>query len=77
MGYDWYEDTGLRRRQDIREKEYPKYLSLIHFANIEAYEIFAKSPELATMQKSMRSVFPGGLNYKWDAQYQLIKSWRK
>lgn len=77
MGYDWYEDTGLRRRQDIKELEYPKYLSIIYFENIESYEAYEKSPELIALQKSMRSVFPRVLNYKWHVQYQLVKSWRK
>jgi heme-degrading monooxygenase HmoA len=77
LGYDWYEDTGLRRRQDIRELEYPKYLSIIYFENIESYEAYEKSPELAALQKSMRNVFPRGLNLKWHVQYQLEKSWRK
>jgi len=77
MGYDWYEDTGLRRRQDIRDTEYPKYLSIIYFENFEAYENYEKSPELVALQKSMRSVFPHGLNLKWQVQYQVVKSWRK
>lgn len=76
MGYDWYEDTGLRRRH-TRESEYPKYLSIVYFENMKAYESFAKSAELAAFQKAMRSVFPFGLNYKWYVQYQLTKSWRK
>jgi hypothetical protein len=76
-GYDWYEDTGLRRRNDVRESEYPKYFSAIYFENIKACEDFQKSAELAAFQKSMRSVFPRGLNLKWYVQYQLVKSWRK
>lgn len=76
-GYDWCEDTGLRRRNDIRESEYPKYLSIIYFENLKAYEDYEKSPELVALQKSMRSVFPRGLNLKWHVQYHLEKSWRK
>jgi len=77
LGYDWYEDTGLRRRQELRELEYPRYLSIIYFENLKAYEDFIKSPELAALQKSMRNVFPRGLNLKWHVQYQLEKSWKK
>jgi heme-degrading monooxygenase HmoA len=77
LGYDWYEDTGLRRRQDIRETKYPKYLSIIYFENLKAYEDYEKSSEFVALQKSMRSVFPHGLNYKWHVQYQLMKSFRK
>jgi hypothetical protein len=76
-GYDWYQDTGRRRRQDTRETEYPPYLSIIYFENIKAYENYAESPELAAVNKSMRSVFPRGLNFQWLVQYQLVKSWSK
>lgn len=76
-GYDFYEDTGLRRRQDARELKNPKYLSIIYFESMKAYEDFIKSPELAGFHKAMRSVFPRGLKYEWYVQYQLIQSRRK
>jgi len=76
-GYDWYRDTGLRRREFNRENEYPKYLSILYFENIEAFGGFTESRELAAFLKAMRVVFPRGLNYKWYVQYQLVKSWRK
>lgn len=77
VGYDWYEDSGLRRRQEAREHEYPKYLSIIYFETLIAYDSFMKSAELAGFLRTMRSIFPRGLNYKWHVQYQLIKSFRK
>jgi heme-degrading monooxygenase HmoA len=77
MGYDWYEDTKLRRTKEIRELNYPEYLSIIYFENLKAFEDFEKSPELVALQKSMRSVFPRGLNLQWHVQYELIKSFRK
>jgi hypothetical protein len=77
MGYDWYQDSGQRRTMGQRESEYPKYLSIIYFENIKAYDDFEKSPELVALQKSMRRVFPRGLKYEWYVQYQLVKSFRK
>jgi heme-degrading monooxygenase HmoA len=74
--YDWYKDTGLRTL-DGKRWEYPEYLSIIYFENLEAYQDFVKSPELAGFQKSVRSVIPYRLNYMWYVQYQLVKSWRK
>jgi hypothetical protein len=74
--YDWYQDTGLRTR-DGGGFEYPEYLSIIYFENLKAYEDFAKSPELAGFQKSIRSVIPSRLEYIWHVQYQLEKSFRK
>lgn len=65
-GYDWYKDTNLRRTPDaVREHEYSKYLSIIYFENIQAFDNFVESPELAAFLKMMGSVFPHGLNYKW------------
>jgi hypothetical protein len=79
IGYDQYEDTGLRRegREYIQELEYPKYLSIIYFENLKAFEDFEKSPELAGFQKVMRSVLPRRLKYEWHVQYQLVGSLRK
>jgi hypothetical protein len=75
-GYDWYRFLRLGL-VDAKEDEYPKYLSLIYFENIPAFDNFVKSPELAAFLKMLGSVFPRGLNYKWYVQYQLTKSWRK
>jgi hypothetical protein len=75
--YDYFKHIGFGYRSDIRETEYPAYLSLIYFADLPAFENYEKSPELVTFRKTLRNVFPRGLNYKWDVQYQLTKSWRK
>jgi hypothetical protein len=76
-GCDWYEYTKLHRIKEIRELNYPEYLSIIYFENLKAFDDFEKSPELVALQKSMRSVFPRGLNLQWHVQYELIKSFRK
>ena len=32
-GYDWYKDTGLHGNRDLREDDYPKFLSVIYFTD--------------------------------------------
>ena len=75
--YDWFKDTGRRRRTFTRESEYPPYLFILYFNDIKSFESFTKSPELTAFNQALRTVFPYGLNYKWYVQYQLTKSWRK
>lgn len=43
----------------------------------ELNELDNLSRELVIFQKFLKTVFPRGLIYKWDVQYQLAKSWRK
>jgi heme-degrading monooxygenase HmoA len=76
-GYDYLKDTGVRYPTELRESEYPTYLSVVYFENLEAFENYEKSSELATLRKNLRNIFPQGLNYKWFVQYQLVQSWRK
>jgi heme-degrading monooxygenase HmoA len=76
-GYDWYKYETSRKESDVREREYPKYLSIIYFENTQAFDGFVKSPEAEAFFKMMRSVFPRGLKYEWYAQYQLVKSFRR
>jgi hypothetical protein len=75
--YDWFKDTGRRRRTFTRESEYPPYLSIMYFDDIKSFETYTKSASLIAFNKALRTVFPYGLNYKWYVQYQLVKSWRK
>jgi hypothetical protein len=77
VGYDCYEYSGLRLRDYIVETEYPRYLSIIYFENMNAYDNFVGSPEFTGFRKSMRTIFPRGLNIKWHVQYHLVKSLRK
>jgi len=76
-GYDCYKNAGLKGMYDEREWDFPPFLSILYFANIEAFENYTKSPELIAFQKSLRSVFPPGLNFIWYVQYQLVNSFRK
>jgi hypothetical protein len=57
--------------------EQPPYLLVVLFKNIEAYENYAKSKELAAFRAALKSEFSGNLELKWYVQYQLVKSWRK
>jgi hypothetical protein len=81
--YSWYrlinvESTGLPDYYKTkRAVEYPLYLSILHFENVSAYENYEKSIELAGFREAMKFPFPGGLDFKWYVQYQLVKSWRK
>jgi hypothetical protein len=78
-GYDWYQylGAGFGRSADTRVVNYPRYLSVLYFADIPAYDDFVNSQELASFLKAMRRVFPRGLDYRWYVQYQLTQSWRK
>jgi hypothetical protein len=77
IGYDWFVYTGLSRKENVREIEYPRYLSLVYFEDINGYEAFAQSAELGSFLKMMKKVFPLGLKYEWYVQYQLVRSYRK
>jgi hypothetical protein len=76
-GYDCYKHTGLKGISEVREWEYPPYLSIVYFENVEAFENYEKSRELVAYQKALRNVFPNGLNLRWYVEYQLVRSWRK
>ncbi len=80
--YSWYRSTHVELSElpaykTKRPVEYPPFLSILHFENIEAYENYEKSIELAGFRDAMRNILPGGLDFKWYVHYQLIKSFRK
>lgn len=78
VGYDWYQNIAeYNRKENLREVDYPKYLSMIYFEDLNPYDNFIKSPERESLEKSMRSIFPFGLKYEWHVQYQLFDSQRK
>ena len=76
-GYDYYKFTGIQVRSEVREPDYPAYLAVIYFENMQAFDKYERSPELTTFHKTMRNVFPRGVNYRWYVQYQLAFSLRK
>jgi hypothetical protein len=76
-GYDYYRFIGMRQGSNAREIDYPAYLSVIYFENLEAFTKYEKSPELVTFQRTLRNTFPRGFNYWWYIEYRLIWSQRK
>jgi hypothetical protein len=76
-GYDHYQFAGLGPAESNREFEYPPHFTFTHFENRLAFNRFETSPELTTCQKTLRSLFPNGLNYRWYVQYVLTASLRK
>lgn len=79
-------EYGLYRIVDVRLPEmyrvkdnsvHPRWLSILHFENMKAFEDYEKSRELAAMRGALRAPFPAGLDYKWYVQYELMRSWRK
>jgi hypothetical protein len=76
--YDFYKYIGISVNFDnLLLKEYPTYLSVIYFENIRDFENFEKSHELAVCKRTLRDIFPRGLEYQWYVQYELVQSWRK
>ena len=76
-GYDWYKYTGLQRSTEIRDHDYPPYLSIIYFDNLDSFEKFKKSQEQRAYQKALRMTFPLGIRYEWYVQYELTNSQRR
>jgi hypothetical protein len=78
QGYDYYKHIGIAvNYENLMEKEYPAYLSAIYFENIRDFENFEKSSELAICRKTLRNIFPSGLNYKWYVQCELARSLKR
>jgi hypothetical protein len=76
-GYDYYKYTQPVGTSNTRDQDYPAHLSLIYFENLKAFEKYETSPELSTFQKTLRAIFPLGLNYRWYVQYELKLSLRQ
>ena len=55
-----------------------KYLAVYEFGSKEAMEEFTQSPEFAEAIKDFDKKWKdGGFNSKWNASYELIKSWER
>ena len=67
--------TRLRRIGN--DPSYPKYLVIYEYDSQEDYEAYSKGPELAAALEEMNTSWPNneGLDFKWRAQYETIKSW--
>lgn len=74
-GYDYFK--FIRVLPTPLETDYPPYLSILYFENLEAFENFEQSPEQESFQSALRNILPLGLNYRWYVQYKLVGSLRK
>jgi hypothetical protein len=50
----------LAIRRDVGETKDSAYLSVLYFEDVQPFEDYEKSPELATFHKTRRNVFPHG-----------------
>jgi hypothetical protein len=69
--------TGLTVQRTKRPVEYPPRLSILTFDDMDVFENYEKSLELAAFKYALQAPFPPGLNYQWYVQYQLERSYRK
>jgi hypothetical protein len=69
-----FEQPEIQRPKD--PSVHPTYLSVLQFENLKAFENYEKSMELAAFREAMKIPFPGGLNFHWYVQYQLMGSWK-
>jgi hypothetical protein len=72
-----YEFTGLSVQKEAKEPNYPQSIAIIYFDNLEAYETFERSAELYIFRKAIKYEFPEGVSFRFNVQYQLLKSYRK
>jgi antibiotic biosynthesis monooxygenase (ABM) superfamily enzyme len=68
--------SRYRRLDDI--KGCSKYLAIYEFDNAEDMAAFSRSPEFAAAIKDFEKQWQGGgFERKWNATYELIKTWEK
>ena len=59
-------------------KDVPQYLAFYEFESKEALENLPKSPEFAVALEEMQDTWKdGGLDIKWMASYEPIKTWER
>jgi hypothetical protein len=81
--YSYYQQTGLAVRaseQYIGKRvvtEYPRYISVLLFENLKAFENYENSPELVAFKRAMSFEISNNIVPEWYVQYQLVRSWRK
>lgn len=67
-----------RYRLSGESKESSKYLVIYEFGSKEDMEAFPRSPEFGEAVKDFDEKWKdGGFERKWNASYELIKSWEK
>lgn len=75
--YDHYMVMNVDRGTTVPIKypDNPPYVSFFYFGNVDDYQQFKSSPELAVFRERIQSGFQGEV--RWSVGYQLVKSWRK
>ena len=53
------------------------YLALYEFRDQESLDAFQKSAELAAARDEMGQTWKNGIDIKWRAQYEPMKTWSK
>jgi hypothetical protein len=69
--------AGLNNYQITRTVKYPSILSIMTFDDIESFQKYESSLELAAYNGALQTLFPFSIKCQWYVQYQLVKSWRK
>lgn len=56
--------------------DYPKFLAIYEFENLQQYDKFIKSPEVALARKDIEKIFEEvDGKFLWRVQYEEIESW--
>jgi antibiotic biosynthesis monooxygenase (ABM) superfamily enzyme len=88
---DWYTSRhipmmfrfpGLKKASRYRRvssnQECSKYLAVYEFDSTEDLAAFSRSPEFAAAVADFEGKWQGGgFERKWDATYELIRTWEK
>jgi hypothetical protein len=73
-GYDLYKFIQIHNKSTtspLLANDYPAFISMLYFENLNAVDNYKKSRELAAFQKVMQADFSGALNTNWDVAYEL------
>jgi antibiotic biosynthesis monooxygenase (ABM) superfamily enzyme len=80
-GFAHYRFAEIERRETRlpgpKGVAYPEYLSIFKFDNLQAFDAFENSQELAAFRGAVEAGYANSLTPKWYVQYQLMKSLSK
>ena len=68
------------RRFKLKGKfsDYPKFLAIYEFENLQQYNKFINSPEVASARKDAEKIFEEvNGKFLWHVQYEEIESWQE
>jgi heme-degrading monooxygenase HmoA len=65
---------ATRYKAPYKEEGYPTYFTVFEFEDLDAYQKYEKSPELAAARKEMDQTWKnGGWERMWRVQYEEMK----